>query len=63
MTFEVADSPRYVRMKKFSEPTTQRLINQLDQHPNVLDECLEEVERLKDEDEPSDLPPPSGNSC
>lgn len=60
---QVADSPRYVRMKKFSESTTQRLVNQLDQGPNVLDECLEEVERLKDEDEPSDVPPPSGSGC
>lgn len=58
---KVADSPRYVRMKKFSESTTQRIVNQLDRGPNVLDECLEEVERLKDEDEPSAVPPPSGS--
>ena len=60
---QVADSPRYVRMKKFSESTTQRLVNQLSQHTNVLDECLEEIERLKDQDEPSDVPPSSSSGC
>lgn len=60
---EVADSPRYVRMKKFSEETTQRLVARLNSKENVLDECLDEVERLKDIDSPSDVPPPSGSSC
>lgn len=45
---KVSDSPRYVRMKKFSEETTQRIVNQLDNGQNVLDECLNEVNRLKE---------------
>ncbi|OAQ53954.1 hypothetical protein HTG_00055 [Natrinema mahii] len=60
---EVAESPRYVRMKKFDEATTRQLVNQLDQHPNVFEKCIEEVERLKEEDESGDVPPPSSCGC
>jgi hypothetical protein len=60
---EVADSPRYVRMKKFDEEISQRLVKRLDSKENVLDECLDEIERLKDLDSPSEVPPPSGNGC
>ena len=60
---EVVDSPRYIRMKKFDEETTQQLVERLNDNENVLDECLGEVERLKNFDSPSDVPPPSGSGC
>jgi len=60
---EVSDSPRYIRMKKFGEDTAQQLVNQLDEQKNVLDECLDEVERLKDLNTTSDVSPHSGSGC
>lgn len=59
----VSDSPRYVRVKTLGESTTQRLVSELDSNPNVLEDCLEEIERLKEEDGPSDVPSPSGSGC
>lgn len=60
---DVASSPRYVRMKKFDETTTQHIVNHLDSKPDVLDECLEAVEKLKDQRELGDVPPPSDTGC
>lgn len=60
---EVADSPRYVRMKKFDEKTTQRLVKRLDDKENVLNDCLDEVERLKTLDSSSNVSSPSGSGC
>lgn len=44
---DVVGAPRYVRMKKFSKHQTRKIVNQLEDGENVLDECLEEIDRLK----------------
>jgi hypothetical protein len=60
---KVSDSPRYVRVKNFSEDTTQRIVSQLDQGQNVFEDCLEEVQGFKERDGPGDVPPPSDSGC
>lgn len=60
---KVVSSPRFVRMKKFSEETTQRIVNQLDNGRNILEECRKEIDRLKklrrEQKEPPGVAPPS----
>jgi len=43
----IVDSPTYVRSEVLDEETTQRLVNYFDEQENILEDCLEEVKRLK----------------
>lgn len=43
----IVDSPNYVRNEVLDEEVTQRLVDYFDKQENILDECLDEVERLK----------------
>jgi hypothetical protein len=60
---KVTDSPRYVRMKKFDETTSQRIVDHLDAKPNILDECLEELEQLKGRRDGGDVLSTSSGGC
>jgi hypothetical protein len=42
----IVDSPNYVRNEVLDEKVAQRLVDYLDNQENILDDCLEEVERL-----------------
>jgi len=43
----IVDSPTYVRSEVLDEETTQRLVDYFDGQENILEDCLEEVKRLK----------------
>lgn len=43
----IVDSPTFVRSEVLDEEVTQRLVEYIDQQENILDDCLDEVERLK----------------
>lgn len=65
---DVASSPRYVRMKKFSPTTTRQIVNRLESAENVLENCLEEVRVLKEqrraqEETQGVAPPKSSGTC
>lgn len=60
---KVADSPRYVRMKKFSTKNSKRIVDHLDNQSNVFEKCLEEIENLKSLQDSSGVQTPSDIGC
>jgi hypothetical protein len=43
----IVDSPKYVRNAILDEDTAQRLVDYFDEQENRLEDCLDEIERLK----------------
>jgi len=61
----IVDSPNYVRNAILDKETAQRLVNYFDEQENLLNDCLDSVERLKRkrrEQEHSEDPLPSSSS-
>ena len=61
----IVDSPNYVRNAILDEKTAQRLVDYFDEQENILNDCLDEVERLKRkrrEHEHSEVPLPDSSS-
>jgi hypothetical protein len=53
---KVVDSYQYVRSKVLDESTTSELVKRLAAGDNMLEECLSEVERLKEQSWNSNSP-------
>ncbi|WP_172824933.1 hypothetical protein [Halorientalis sp. IM1011] len=63
----IVDSPNYVRNEVLEEEIAQRLVEYFDEQENVLNECLDEVERLKrkrrEQEHSDDQLPGSSGGC
>lgn len=60
---DVVDSPKHVRVKIMDESVTEKLVTRLDGAKDRFDECLEEVQSLKEQQSDGDVPPPSDGGC
>lgn len=57
-TVSDADNPKNTRVKCFDKLETEEIVSTLEEGENILEECVEEVEELKEEADAS-----SGSTC